>query len=161
MSSAGSIDARRTDAQRLRAGGATYDEIAEALGVSHATAYSLLNPEYYARHLVTAVAWKDHNREANRARDRDRLTRLRVGKEPCKCGRAFIEPERAQCGRCDATDRAGALRQQIHDLWHADATIPGIAAATGKSKGYITGTIAAMRATGWEMPHRYRRSEAA
>ena len=117
------------------------------------------DPAGAARERETSRAWKDRNREADRARNRAyRKAKVREGKNPCDCGRAFIDPGIEHCGICANEMHAQALYSEIHRMWRDGATIDQIADAIGKSKGYVAGTISRMRAMGWDLPYRYRRS---
>lgn len=110
------------------------------------------DPDYAARAREHSRAWKDRNREANRARDRATMHR------PCpKCG-GPMKRQRSQCKKCYDAEFL-ASRNALAAMWHDGATLAEIAAALDTTIESVGATMVRMRRAGWDLPYRYAMSD--
>lgn len=143
------MSTNRERAAVLREAGLGYNDIARYLGVGIGTVYRWINPEHEKHQRAVSLAWKDRNREANRARDRQHLQDI---KDPCpNCG-TLKSHNRAQCLGC-FTVTAEVRRTLAEGMWADGWLIREINDALGWT---APGGITSMRPRGWDLPHRYR-----
>lgn len=163
----------RERAVQLRAAGLDYGLIATYLGVSQATVYRWLNPDYEERQRRVSLAWKDRNREANRARDLERGRRPEnrgACANPCCENLRGLNAERNR--PADSPPRVGK-NGQTYSHGYCQECVKAIAAvrrslgegawADGWSNTEFR-VIAGMdsgaaRARGWDLPYRYKNTK--
>ena len=147
-------DEQITEATRLRAEGLPFRQIAERIGVATTTAVRWLNPDYAERSRAISRAWKDRNREANRARDNVRNRDLRGTCGRCDGPMGIACPEDGTCTSCRS-----ALRHErclhIVEMWAEGKTYPQICAELGWTKGTLAVEFDRMRGQGYDLPYRY------
>lgn len=157
---------KRQEAIRLRdQEKLTFKAIALRLGVSTATVYCWTKPEYEERHLAGSRAWKERNREANRARDRKYVDRPENRGRCDSCGglRGVHSGRRQDGGLCltCVIARKEERWRAIQSMWAAGRTCREIAEALDRSRGYVASEMWRMRDAGWDLAHRYQTGVAA
>jgi DNA-directed RNA polymerase specialized sigma24 family protein len=128
----------REQAAQLRTQGLTYAEIATTLSISPRTAFRWLNPDDEARCRKVSLAWKDRNRETNRARDNAYSARLDVRGRCTTCdGPMGIGQKRD--GTCDGCidARARERERRFVDLYNAGLPLSDIAARMGTTRNAL------------------------
>lgn len=151
---------RESDYERasaLRAQGWSYRRIAATVGVSTTSVRRWLNPDEAEASRASARAWKDRNREANRARDRSHAASEEVRGTCTACGglMGIGHREGGVCAGCRAV--AHEIRWQRIEAWWAEGlSINAICSRLGCTKGSFGGEMALMRESGRDMPYRYR-----
>ena len=145
-------DEKMAKAVEMRGQGVILDEIAAHLGVSRTTIVRWTNPAYAEHQRSLSLAWKDRNRERNRARDREYVERIKV---PCpRCGEKH-SPDHSVCQACRSAASA-ARRELAQRLWAEGNTLLEIAEALGSTRASIGAEISRWRQEGYDFPHRYR-----
>ena len=140
------------EAQRLRADGKVWQEIAASLGVSVSTTRRWVIPGENAHHLKTALAWKERNRDANRTRDRAYCQAN--GYDQCpRCGERKVK-KASHCQTCRSWDHH-AFASEFARLWRNGLTIKELARHFGKSMGMAARLTFVLRQEGYDLPYRY------
>lgn len=138
----------------LREQGATYRVIADRFGVSATTVYRWLNPDYAEASRAFSRAYKDRNREAVRAQNREYV---RTHKAECpECGGEMNRGTGRHGGKCAGchADDIDRRARQIEKWWAGEWTLKQIAAELGWSVNHISRELHRLRAKGYELPYR-------
>lgn len=141
------------EARALRAGGCTYREIADRLGVSVATARRWLNPKYAEQDRRTSRDWKRRNKAHLRSYSRG-YNELAANECP-SCGGYLARQSSGPCKHCREESRhsSGLL---VETLWREGRSYPEICTRMGWSKGHLAHEMHHLRAEGYDLPYRYR-----
>lgn len=139
----------RDRAAVLREAGLSYREIGHYLGVSAPTVIRWLNPGSNERSRAMSRAWKERNRDVNRARDRQRQQDTR---DPCPTCGTLKFPSSSECEGC-VHARAAARRTLIEGMWADGWTIREIGAALGVDFKMQIGHLRLR--DGYDLPYRY------
>lgn len=144
------IDARER-AIAMRAEGHTYPAIAEELGVSRSTVRRWCDPSAAEDDRAQSANWKRRNRHHVAAYDQA----YEHPESACRaCGATGHDKRRSGlCQRC-LSERTGARRRAIADMWNAGATGAEIAHLLNTTPGAIAHAIHKMRRAGWDLPYR-------
>jgi IS30 family transposase len=152
----------REQAEALRAQGMSFGLIAETIGVAKSTVYGWLNSAYAERQRKASVAWKDRNREANRARDREFMRAPEKRGVCVECGalRGIGQARRGD-GLCMDCIRSHAQKRddRIVELFEQGVSLKGIAADVGSTPGAIGVAVHRLRSAG-RVGYRQHRKDA-
>lgn len=143
------------EAQRLRAGGLTLQQIADRLGYRHAESATRLlrDPS------VQAEMTRRDNAKRNAAK---RAWEREHDRAVCPCGAAMgvgaARKGATVCRECHVEQVAlgRAMRcERIADMWAQGCTLREIAEALDSAVHSIGASMSRMRAAGWDLPYRH------
>jgi hypothetical protein len=137
--------------------GVAMKEIERRTGIPYFTVYRWCKPDRARVRAASSRAWKETNRETNRARDRAYWRREDVRGTCLHCGglMGIGTTGDGTCAAC-ATARKEANWARVEQMWAEGLTLRHIADAMGWTIGHLAVQVSRMRAAGRAVPYRNR-----